>query len=135
MHYYLLPFLKEESVSRLLEDDKFVKDFNSSISSMNKSTAEKYLSRLNIFRIFLNKDFDDLTITGLINKIKDGYVDSYSVLSRYCSYLRSSGNISTITIKQRVVTVKNFFEYYDIDINPRKFKLKVRLPKAVKRNK
>src|SRR6476619_698420 len=40
-----------------------------------------------------------------------------------------------IKIKQLFVTVKNFFEYCDIDINPRRFKLKVRLPKAVRRNK
>ena len=31
--------------------------------------------------------------------------------------------------------MKNFFEYCDIDISPRKFKIKVRLPKTVKRNK
>ena len=80
------------------------------------------------------KEFDGLAINDLINHFKDGSVDPYSVLSRYCSHLRNS-NISTITIKQRIVTVKNFFEYCDIDISPKKFKLKVRLPKAVKRDK
>jgi len=129
-----LPFLKEESVSRLLEDES-VKDFYSSILAMNKSTAEQYISRLNIFSNFLNNEFNGITLNSLVNKIKEGSADPYSILSRYCGHLRSSCNISTITIKQRVVTVKNFFEYCDIDINPRKFKLKVRLPKAVKRNK
>jgi integrase len=33
------------------------------------------------------------------------------------------------------VTVKNFLEYCDVDISPRKFKLKVKLPKIVRRNK
>jgi integrase len=33
------------------------------------------------------------------------------------------------------VTVKNFFEYYDIDISPRRFKLKVKLPKVVRKKK
>ena len=70
-----------------------------------------------------------------MNKIKDGSIDPYSILSRYCGSLKSGDNISTITIKKRVVTVKNFFEYCDIDINPRKFKLKVRLPKTVRKNK
>ena len=129
-----MPFLKQESVSRLLEDE-FVKDFYCSISTMNKSTAEQYLSRLNIFNIFVDKEFNGLTIYSLVNKIKEGSADPYNILSRYCSYLRNGNNISTITIKQRVVTIKNLFEYCDIDINPRKFKLKVRLPKTVKRNK
>jgi hypothetical protein len=43
--------------------------------------------------------------------------------------------ISTLTLKQRVVTVKNFLEYHDIDISPRRFKLKVKLPKTIRKNK
>jgi integrase len=44
-------------------------------------------------------------------------------------------NITTTTLKQRVVTVKNFLEYCDVDISPRKFKLKVKLPKAIMKKK
>ena len=72
-----------------------------------------------------------LTIDSLINKIKEETIDPYNILSKYSAYLKNC-NISTITIKQRVVTVKNFFEYYDIDVSPRKFKIKVRLPKSSK---
>ena len=68
---------------------------------MNKSTAEQYISRLNIFSIFLNKEFNGLTINDLVNKIKEESADPYRVLNRYCGHLRSNGNISTITIKQR----------------------------------
>jgi integrase len=118
----------------LLEEKSLVKDFYSSISIMNKSTAEQYLSRLNIFSVFLNKEFDGLTIDSLVNKIKEKTADPYSILSGYSAYLKDC-NLSTITIKQRVVTVKNFLEYCDIDFSPRKFKIKVRLPKTVKRNK
>ena len=117
-----------------MEEKSLVKDFYLSISTMNKSTAGQYLSRLNIFSVFLNKEFDGLTIDSLVNKIKEKTADPYSILSAYSAYLRNC-NLSTITIKQRVVTVKNFFEYCDIDVSPRKFKIKVRLPKAVKRNK
>jgi len=126
--------LKDENKSRLLKEDLVI-DYYSTISAMNKSTADQYISRLNIFSNFLNSELNIFTINNLINKIKDESIDPYSVLSRYCSYLRNSNNISTITIKQRVVTIKNFFEYCDIEISPKKFKLKVRLPKAVKKNK
>ena len=40
-----------------------------------------------------------------------------------------------MTLKQRVVTAKNFLEYYDVDISPRKFKLKVKIPKAIRKSK
>jgi integrase len=49
--------------------------------------------------------------------------------------LQTNYNISTLTLKQRVVTVKNFFEYYDVDISPRKFKLKVKIPKVIRKSK
>jgi hypothetical protein len=53
-----MPFLKQESVSRLLEDE-FVKDFYCSMSTTKKSTAEQqYLSRLNIFNIFVDKELN-----------------------------------------------------------------------------
>ena len=54
-----------------------------------------------------------------------------------CIYLMqdSNNNIHTTTLKQRVVTAKNFLEYHDIDISPRKFKIKVKLPKDIKRTK
>jgi integrase len=43
--------------------------------------------------------------------------------------------ISALTLKQRIITVKNFFEYHDVDISPRKFKFKVKLPRIVRKNK
>jgi integrase len=46
-----------------------------------------------------------------------------------------NSDISVLTLKQRIVTVKNFFEYCDIEISPRRFKLKVKLPRVVRKNK
>ena len=102
---------------------------------MSQSTADQYLSRLNNFSNFLQKELEGLTINNLINIIKDESIDPYSVLSRYYGFLKRSSNISTSTIKQRVVTIKNFLEYCDIEISPRTFKLKVKLPKTVRKNR
>ena len=38
-------------------------------------------------------------------------------------------------MKQRIITVKNFLEYHDVDISPRNFELKVKLPKSIRKNK
>ena len=43
-------------------------------------------------------------------------------------------NINARTLKQRLVTAKNFLEFNDIDISPRKFKIKIRLPKVIRRH-
>jgi hypothetical protein len=95
---------------------------------MNKTTAYVYLRRLTSFKSFISNALY-LTLDELIKRIKDGNEDVFEVLNEYSSYL-SNTNISSNTIKQRVVTVKNFFEYHDIDISPRKFKLKIKLPKV-----
>jgi len=67
-----------------------------------------------------------------------GKIDVYNALGNYILYLKKSINnrsISPVTLKNYIITIKNFLEYSDIDISPRKFKLKIRLPKVVRKNK
>jgi integrase len=106
------------------------------VSTMSKSTAYEYYARLSNFETFVLYEYK-VSIDSLLNKIKEGLEDLYDVLSDYSAYLQNDevNNISATTLKQRVVTAKNLFEYCDIDISPRKFKLKVKLPKSVRKNK
>jgi integrase len=112
-----------------------------SISIMNKQTANEYYERLVKFERFLSSYFDsDTNIFNLdifIEDLKNGKFDVYDILRNYSIYLlqESNNTIHTRTLKQRVITAKNFLEFYDIDISPRKFKLKVRFPKDIKRDK
>jgi integrase len=101
---------------------------------MGTSTAREYNLRLNSFKAFVENTYN-ISVDTLIEQIKRGSKDVYDILSRYGGYQKTNNNISNLTLKQRVVTVKNFLEYYDVDISPRKFKLKVKLPKVVRRNK
>jgi integrase len=124
------------------EDDDYtsnssmVDNYIKSIRIMSKGTSYEYLTRLNSFNAFIKNEFGDrLSIDDLVTKIKEGELDAYGVLSKFSGYLQSSYNITTLTLKQRVVTVKNFFEYFDIEISPRKFKLKVKLPRIIRRSK
>jgi integrase len=128
-----LPFAKNNDSIGVLNITS-VRDYFENTTIMNKSTAEEYLNRLRIFNEFLHKECDGITRDNLLEKIKDGIIDTYTILSKFSANQKNC-NISAITIKQRVVTIKNFFEYHDIEISPRKFKLKVRLPKAVRKNK
>ena len=67
-----------------------------------------YFTRLSSFKSFISSAFN-LQIDDLIRRIKEGNEDVFEFLNEYSSYL-SNTNISSITIKQRVVTVKNFFQ-------------------------
>jgi site-specific recombinase XerD len=88
------------------------------VSTMNKSTAREYFSRLEDFKGFMQSEYDNLlSVDKLLLKIKKGNQDPYNLLNSYAAYLKNR-NISALTLKQRIVTVKNFFEYCDIDISP-----------------
>jgi integrase len=105
------------------------------VSTMNDSTAYQYLSRLDDFKRFIAKKYNNrLSIDNLLIEITKRNQDPYDLLNGYAAHLRNS-NISALTLKQRVVTLKNFFEYCDIDISPRRFKLKVKLPKIIRKRK
>src|SRR5215208_3799072 len=93
----------------------------------NKKTGIEYRSRLHLFEVFWRSSYnftlDDLLIKRIFN------IDIYEVLSKFVSFLVSKRTYTNLTIKQYVVTVRNFFEYYDYEISVRKFKHKVKIPK------
>ena len=100
---------------------------------MNESTATKYGQRLKKFEIFGSERYG-LGIDDIVMQIIKGKKDVYDVLAKYVLHLNNNF-ISPVTLKNHVITVKNFLEYRDIEISPRKFKLKVRMPKVVRKNK
>jgi len=82
-----------------------------------------------------------ITLDDVINELKkngnnNNKIDPYELLSGFVAYLEEEEEIENPnTIRYFVSTVRNFLEFNDIEISPRKFKLKVRLPKAVIRHK
>jgi len=117
-------------------EKSIVSRYLTNVAVMNESTALKYNERLRKFEAFVSERYG-LRIDEIIKLIMKGKIGAYDALGNYILYLREKSNngISPITLKNYVITIKNFLEYSDIDISPRKFKLKVRLPKVVRKNK
>lgn len=67
------------------------------------------------FRDFIRDD--KTTLDNLIIDLKDGRQDPYDILGNHIAYLQNHYNISPGTLKARVITAKNFFEYHDVDIS------------------
>jgi integrase len=109
-------------------------NYVSNISTMNKTTAHEYLYRLKTFRTFIVNHFNIKGLDGVISQINDKRINPYYLLNSYCSYLVAA-HISPSYIKNCIITVKNFLEYYDVELSPRKFKMKVKLPRVVKSTK
>src|SRR4029078_4743163 len=114
---------------------KAIDRYITAIETMSKSTANTYRFRLRIFNSFILYQYEKASIDDVITKLKKGKSDPYDMLSKYVLYLQRQVKVSSLTLKQWVVTAKNFLEYHDVDISPRKFKLKIRLPKVVRKNK
>jgi integrase len=110
--------------------NKYIKN----VDAMNRKTAYEYYSRLTGFQDFIIDSYN-ATLDDIITKINKGSEDPYDILSGYVTYLQTSCNISTLTLKLRIITAKNFLEYYDVEVSPRKFKLKVKIPKVVRQSK
>ena len=113
---------------------ELIQKYIRSVSIRNDNTAIQYQSRLLAFEKFIEETYRMDTDT-FIQKLKNGEYDSYDILNDYCIFLQNNYNIGSVTFRDKIIAVKIFLEYNDIEISPRKFKLKVRFPKAVLRHK
>jgi integrase len=78
-------------------------------------------------------------VDQVIKDVKSGKVDVFDLLRGYVHYLDARklkpGKISPATLIQKVKVVKRLLEYNDIDISSSKFKMRVKMPRSVKRQK
>ena len=91
--------------------DKYIKN----VGAMNKTTAYEYYFRLTGFQDFVTDSYKT-TLDNIITRINEGSEDPYEILSGYVSYLQTKCNISTLSLKMRVITAKNFLEYYGTNV-------------------
>jgi integrase len=125
---------------------KYIKN----VQQANKRTAEQYEYRLFKFKKYLvtvseeqqqqQQQNQELTVLDhVINELKianNNKINPYDLLSGFVAYLQEVEGIKNPnTIRYFVIAARNFLEYHDIEISPRKFRLKVRLPKPVVRHK
>lgn len=126
---------------------KYIKN----VQQANERTAEQYEYRLSKFEKYLvtvseeeqgqqQQQNQELTVLDhVINELKianNNKINPYDLLSGFVAYLQEVEGIENPnTIRYFVIAARNFLEYNDIEISPRKFKLKVRLPKPVIRHK
>jgi site-specific recombinase XerD len=117
-------------------DDTIVSTYLTNVAVVNESTAQKYNERLKKFGKYTNERYG-LQIQNIVTEIRRAEIDPYDLLTGYILFLKQESNntVAPNSLKNHVITIKNFLEYSDIEISPRKFKLKVRLPKIVRKNK
>ena len=123
----------ETAITSVLNESSMVASYLTNVALVNESTAKKYRERLKKFEVFISEHYD-LGIDDIIIQITKSKTEVYDLLATYVLYLNNNF-ISPVTLKNHIITIKNFLEYRDIEISPRKFKLKVRMPRVVRKNK
>lgn len=108
--------------------------FTNSVSIGNKNTARIYYSRLLFFARFAKESYA-INLGEMIHQINTNEYNPYDILNDYCLYLKNNSKLSNSTFKDKIMTAKTFLEFNDIEFSPKKFKLKVRYPKTILRNK
>ena len=118
---------------------KAISQYVKSVSINNKNTGYQYLRRLLSFERYFSKTYNFTIDEYLIDKTFN--INVYDLLSGYAFYLTNEYvspdgfKLSNMTIKNTINSVRNFLEYHDIDINARKYLLKVKYPRAVRQYK
>ena len=126
---------------QISEQDKFSTSdleslikFTNSVSVGNQNTAKTYYSRLLFFARFAKTKYG-IILDKMVQKLRDNEYNPYNILNEYCVFLKNNYNLSNTTLRDKIITAKTFLEFNDIELNPKKFKLKVRFPKIVFRHK
>ena len=133
---------------------RYLAKYIRNVQQANKGTAAQYEYRLSKFEEYVVTASEEeeeeqqerqqqkqelITLDHIIDELKSGNnnkIDPYDLLSGFVAYLEEDEGVENPnTIRYFVTTARNFLEYNDVEISPRKFKLKVRLPKPVIRYK
>src|SRR5215203_1510820 len=117
---------------------KFANDFLEQLGNVNTGSARTVSVHLADFEQFVRTEYRK-DLDSLLEELKSGKIDLYELFSKFVTYeVREKVQknfISTKTLSQRVKHIKHFLEANDVTINQTKFKMKIKLPKEIKREK
>jgi len=116
-----------------------VRTFLESVGRNSVKTRKAYELGLKTLQRFLKQSYDSKeNIESILDRLHRNEVNPYELVDGFVSYLVSlrqdhpDAPLAPTTVALRVYAVRSYFQYYYIDINPSKFRRKVRLPKAAR---
>jgi integrase len=117
---------------------KLANQFLEQLGNVNKGSARTVRVHLADFEQFVKQEYQE-DLDSLVEELKSSKLDLYDLFSKFVTHeVREKihkNMLSTRTLIQRVKHIKHFLEANDITINQTKFKMKIKLPKEIKREK
>src|SRR5215204_406105 len=117
---------------------KLANEFLEQLGNVNKGSARTVSVHLADFEQFVKTEYHQ-DLDSLVEELRSGKLDLYDLFSKFVT-LEVTAKIqqnllSTRTLNQRVKHIKHFLEANDVTINQTKFKMKIKLPKEIKRER
>jgi integrase len=113
-----------------ITDHNAVNVFLSSMSRNSIKSKYTYQFGLTHFQRFLKHRYPQYTIDTILKPLSKNEFDVYVILDEFVSYLVDPIlKLTLSSIKVCMAAIRSYLGYYDIDINPSKFKRKVKMPK------
>lgn len=115
---------------------RLANDFLEQLGNVNKGSARTVSIHLADFEQFVTTEYHQ-DLDSLVEQLKSGKLDLYDLFSKFVTHeVRQKiqqNLLSTRTLNQRVKHIKHFLEANDVTINQTKFRMKIKLPKEIKR--
>jgi integrase len=119
-------------------ESSLANNFLEQLGNVNKGSARTVSVHLSDFEQFIKNEYH-ASLDSLVEKLTSGKLDLYQLFSKFVTFeVREKiqkNLLSTGTLNQRVKHVKHFLEANDVTINQTKFKMKIKLPRDIKREK
>lgn len=109
--------------------------FLETVAQANERSARTYKQYISAFDEFCLYKYGFNSDTA-IEHLKSGKKpDVYDILAAFMIYLKETRSMSVNTLRFFVKTTKNFLEFNEVAINSVQFKLRVRLPRRINKQK
>lgn len=114
-------------------DSKTITEYLEAVRTQRESSFKATRTRIAMLPVFVHDQYK-IDVDKLLKQIKAKKIDPYKVLAEYAAYIKSKGK-SADRIRKLVQTARLMLEFHGIEYSPRTFKQRVKLPRAIKREK
>jgi len=114
-------------------DSAYINKYLAAMENLRSNTYRTAKTSLSLFPKFVRSVYRS-DVDQLMKNIKSEKQDRYDVLAAYASYAKKQKKSDDRT-RDLVGSARSLFEYHSIEISQRQFKLRVRMPKPIRRVK
>jgi len=128
-----LNYLVDEKTTLLHERIRALPQVSIFLKSVQRNslrTGITYETSLTYFQSFLDVE-GKYDLETIIEAVIKNEINVYTLLEQFVTFLTDRKSLSAGSVRQYLVGFRSYLGYYDIDVNPSKFRRKVKMPRIL----